>query len=130
MLADKDRIFTNVYGYQPWNLTAAQARGDWDGTKALLAMGRDKIVDEIKAKGGDAVANYDSVSTPEGGAAIVKTAVDACGKVDIVVNNAGTLRDKSFLKLTCDDMESVIDVHHNGPLHFSHPPTASFSEQQ
>ena len=48
-LADKDRIFTNLYGYQPWNLAAAQKRGDWDGTKKLLAMGRDKIVEEIKA---------------------------------------------------------------------------------
>jgi NADH-quinone oxidoreductase subunit F len=48
-LADKDRIFTNLYGYQPWNLAAARQRGDWDGTKALLALGRDKIVDEIKA---------------------------------------------------------------------------------
>jgi NADH-quinone oxidoreductase subunit F len=49
MLADKDRIFTNVYGYQPWNLKAAQARGDWDDTKAILAKGRDAIIDEIKA---------------------------------------------------------------------------------
>ncbi len=48
-LADKDRIFTNLYGYQPWNLAAAQKRGDWDDTKALLALGRDKIVEEIKA---------------------------------------------------------------------------------
>jgi len=40
-LADKDRIFTNVYGYQPWNLSAAQARGDWDNTKDLIARGRD-----------------------------------------------------------------------------------------
>lgn len=50
-LADKDRIFTNVYGYQPWNLKAAQARGDWDNTKALLAKGRDAIVQEIKDSG-------------------------------------------------------------------------------
>jgi NADH-quinone oxidoreductase subunit F len=50
-LADKDRIFTNVYGYQPWNLTAAQERGDWDDTKAILAKGRDAIIDEIKASG-------------------------------------------------------------------------------
>ena len=50
-LQDKDRIFTNVYGYQPWNLKAAQARGDWDNTKALLALGQDKIIDEIKASG-------------------------------------------------------------------------------
>jgi NADH-quinone oxidoreductase subunit F len=50
-LADKDRIFTNLYGYQPWNLAAAQARGDWDNTKALLTLGRDKIIEEIKASG-------------------------------------------------------------------------------
>jgi len=50
-LADKDRIFTNLYGYQPWNLKAAQARGDWDNTKALLEKGRDGIIEEIKASG-------------------------------------------------------------------------------
>jgi NADH-quinone oxidoreductase subunit F len=50
-LADKDRIFTNLYGYQPWNLAAAQMRGDWDDTKALLARGQDAIIDEMKASG-------------------------------------------------------------------------------
>jgi NADH-quinone oxidoreductase subunit F len=51
MLADKDRIFTNLYGYQPWNLKAAQARGDWDNTKDILARGRDAIIEEMKASG-------------------------------------------------------------------------------
>jgi NADH-quinone oxidoreductase subunit F len=51
MLADRDRIFTNVYGYQPWNLPAARARGDWDNTKALLERGRDAIIQEIKDSG-------------------------------------------------------------------------------
>jgi len=51
MLADRDRIFTNLYGYQPWNLKAAQKRGDWDGTKALLARGPDAIIQEIKDSG-------------------------------------------------------------------------------
>ena len=50
-LADKDRIFTNVYGYQPWNLKAAQARGDWDNTKALLERGQDAIIQEMKDSG-------------------------------------------------------------------------------
>ena len=50
-LSDKDRIFTNLYGYQPWTLKAAQKRGDWDNTKALLARGREAIVEEIKASG-------------------------------------------------------------------------------
>lgn len=51
MLADKDRIFTNVYGFQPWNLPAAQARGDWDNTKKLLERGQEAIIEEIKDSG-------------------------------------------------------------------------------
>ena len=50
-LSDKDRIFTNLYGYQPWNLAAARARGDWDNTKALLERGQDAIIQEMKDSG-------------------------------------------------------------------------------
>jgi NADH-quinone oxidoreductase subunit F len=51
MLADKDRIFTNLYGYQDWRLEGARARGDWDNTKAILKMDPDKIIEEVKASG-------------------------------------------------------------------------------
>ncbi len=51
MLHDKDRIYTNLYGFQPWNLEAARKRGDWDGTKALMDKGRDWIIDEVKTSG-------------------------------------------------------------------------------
>lgn len=51
LLEDKDRIFTNLYGYHPWNLEAAKKRGDWDNTKALIELGRDKIIEEMKASG-------------------------------------------------------------------------------
>ena len=51
MLADKDRIFTNVYGFQPWTIDAAMKRGDWDNTRALLDIGQDAIIDRIKASG-------------------------------------------------------------------------------
>jgi len=51
LLEDKDRIFTNLYGYHPWNLEGARKRGDWDNTKALIELGRDKIVEEVKASG-------------------------------------------------------------------------------
>jgi len=51
MLADKDRIFTNLYGYHDWKLAGARTRGDWDNTKALLAKGQDKIIEEVKASG-------------------------------------------------------------------------------
>ena len=80
-----------------------------------------KVVDEITAKGGQAVPNFDSVSTPEGGASIVKTAVDAFGKVDIVVNNAGFLRDKSFTKLEFADLDAVLDVHLKAAFYVSQP---------
>src|SRR3546814_19642976 len=51
MLEEKDRIFTNVYGFQPWNLTAANQRGDWDNTKKLMALGQDGIIEEVTASG-------------------------------------------------------------------------------
>ena len=86
------------------------------------------VVDEIKAKGGDAVPNFDSVMTPEGGANVVKTAIDAFGKVDVVINNAGFLRDKSFLKLTWDDLDAIIDVHLKAAFYVSQPAFASMKE--
>jgi NAD(P)-dependent dehydrogenase (short-subunit alcohol dehydrogenase family) len=87
-----------------------------------------KVVDEIKAAGGDAAPNFDSVSTPEGGAAIVQTAIDTFGKVDIVINNAGFLRDKSFLKLTWDDLDAIIDVHLKAAFYVSQPAFANMKE--
>src|SRR5580692_7530295 len=80
-----------------------------------------KVVDEITAAGGEAVPSYDSVSTPAGGESIVKTAVDSYGKVDVVVNNAGILRDKSFAKLTWEDLDAVLDVHLKGAFYVSQP---------
>ena len=80
-----------------------------------------KVVDEIKAAGGEAVANYDSVATPEGGASIVKTAVDTFGKVDIIINNAGILRDTSFKNMTPDQVNPVLDVHLRGAFYVTQP---------
>jgi NAD(P)-dependent dehydrogenase (short-subunit alcohol dehydrogenase family) len=94
--------------------------GSVDGTGGDDAAAQ-KVVDEIKAAGGEAVPNYDSVSTPEGGENIVKTAVDAFGKVDVVINNAGILRDKSFAKLTWEDLDAVLDVHLKGAFYVSQP---------
>ena len=51
MLADKDRIFKNLYGQHDWGLDGARARGAWDGTKAILEKGRDTIINEVKASG-------------------------------------------------------------------------------
>ena len=88
-----------------------------------------KVVDEIVALGGVAVADTNSVSTPEGGAAIVKSAVDAYGRVDIVINNAGILRDKSFHNLTPDLMNPVFDVHLKGAFYVTQPAFVLMREQ-
>jgi len=79
------------------------------------------VVAEIEALGGEAVANGDSVATPEGGEAIVQAAVDAFGTVDIVINNAGILRDKSFHNMTPELLNPVIDVHLKGAFYVTQP---------
>ncbi len=89
----------------------------------------ERVVDEIKAAGGEAVADTNSVATPEGGAAIVQTAIDAFGRIDIVVNNAGILRDKSFHNMTPDLWGPVLDVHLNGAYHVTSAAWPHFREQ-
>ncbi len=88
--------------------------GAFDGTGSGSATMAQKVCDEIKAAGGEAVPDYNSVSTPEGAAGIVKTALDKFGKLDIVINNAGILRDKSIVKMEEDDWRKVIQVHLDG----------------
>lgn len=87
------------------------------------------VVDEIKAAGGEAVADTNSVATPEGGAAIVQTAIDAYGKVDVVINNAGILRDKSFHNMTPELLNPVLDVHLKGAFYVTQPAWVVMREQ-
>ncbi|MGD2060375.1 MAG: SDR family oxidoreductase [Acidimicrobiia bacterium] len=94
--------------------------GAVDGTGSSESAA-DKVVTEIAEAGGEAVANYDSVASPEGGESIVQTALDSFGKVDIVINNAGILRDKSFTKMTMDEVQAVLDVHLKGGFNVSSP---------
>jgi NAD(P)-dependent dehydrogenase (short-subunit alcohol dehydrogenase family) len=101
--------------------------GAADGTGGGSSMA-DQTVKEINEAGGKAVANYDSVATPEGGKAIVQTALDNFGKVDILINNAGILRDKSFLKLEPQHLEAVIDVHLKGAFFVTQPAFAAMKE--
>jgi NAD(P)-dependent dehydrogenase (short-subunit alcohol dehydrogenase family) len=81
----------------------------------------DQVVEEIKAAGGEAAANYDSVATVEGGQGILKTALDAFEKVDILINNAGILRDKSHANMEEDDWDAVITVHLKGTYCVTRP---------
>ncbi|MCF6472304.1 SDR family oxidoreductase [Nonomuraea sp. MG754425] len=87
--------------------------GALDGTGASAGPAAE-VVDLIVKNGGQAVANADDIATPEGARAVVQAAVDAFGKLDIVVNNAGILRDKSFGKMTVEEFDAVLAVHVRG----------------
>jgi NAD(P)-dependent dehydrogenase (short-subunit alcohol dehydrogenase family) len=89
-----------------------------DGTDAGPAEG---VVHEITATGGEAVASIDSVATPEGGKAIIDTALDRYGRIDILVHNAGNVRAASLKEMGYDDFEAVLDVHLRGAFHVVRP---------
>lgn len=93
--------------------------GTMDGTGGGGSSAADKVVEEIKAAGGQAVASYDGVDTWEGAQKIVAKAKEAFGKLDIVINNAGILRDVSFLKMTDEDWDKVLRVHLTGTMYVS-----------
>ena len=99
---------------------------DGSGASHLAA---DKVVEEIKTAGGQAVASYDSVATMEGGQNIVQTALDQFGTVDILINNAGILRDKSFLKMSEAEWDQVISVHLKGAFCVTQPTVKIMKEK-
>jgi NAD(P)-dependent dehydrogenase (short-subunit alcohol dehydrogenase family) len=88
-----------------------------------------QVADEIADQGGEAVANTDSVSTQRGGEAIVQSALDAFGRVDIVINNAGILRDKAFHNLTEELLDPVLKVHLYGAFWVTLPAWKLMREQ-
>ncbi len=103
--------------------------GNTDGTGSGHTMA-EITVKEIEQVGGRAIPNYDSVATPEGGEAIVQAALDAFGRVDIVINNAGILRDKSFANLAAEDLDAVLDVHLRGAFFVTQPAFRAMKQQQ
>ena len=100
--------------------------GSVHGTGAS-ASAADKVVQEIESSGGVAVANYDSV---EFGERIIQTAVEKFGKVDIVINNAGILKDKSFVKMSDDDWDLVQKVHVYGAFRVTKAAWDHFQKQK
>lgn len=93
--------------------------GARDGTGGGSEMA-DQVVAEITEAGGEAVANYDDVARAEGGEGLVQTALDAFGRVDVVVNNAGILRDVTFHKMDDRQWDAVVKVHLYGTYHVTH----------
>lgn len=98
------------------NDLGGSADGQGNDTRAA-----DEVVAQIRSAGGEAAANYDSVATAEGGERIVQTAMDSFGRVDIVVNNAGILRDSSIPKMPSENFDAVIDVHLKGAFFVTQP---------
>ncbi len=98
--------------------------GSLDGLSAA-----DAVVAEILEAGGTAVASHDDVATPEGGGAIVQRALDAFGRIDAVVNNAGILRDRSFHKMSDEEWDAVVRVHLYGTYNVTRAAMPHFREQ-
>ncbi len=98
------------------NDTGGSVTGDGANTEAASV-----VVEEIRAQGGEAVADTHSVTTPDGGQAIVDTALDTWRRVDIVINNAGIVGDAPFEEMTADRLEPLIDVHLKGAFHVTRP---------
>jgi NAD(P)-dependent dehydrogenase (short-subunit alcohol dehydrogenase family)/acyl dehydratase/putative sterol carrier protein len=103
--------------------------GSRDGAGGGSSSPADRVVAEIRDAGGQAVASYDNVATVEGGEKIIKTALDEFGRVDILINNAGILRDKSFVKMEPEAWQAVLDVHLNGAYHVTRPAFAAMKEK-
>ena len=102
--------------------------GTFDGKGSSSSMA-DNVVAEIKAAGGKAVASYDSVSTSAGGKAIIETAMDSFGRVDVLVSNAGNLRNAPIDELSDDTLDAMIDVHLKGGFNVSRPAFRQMKKQ-
>ena len=92
--------------------------GAGEGASSTAA---DAVVDEIRSAGGEAVASHDSVSTRQGGTAIVHKAIDAFGQVDILISNAGFLRNARFEDLTDAQIDPILDVHLKAAFYVGQP---------
>ena len=107
------------------NDTGGSVTGDGSDSRAA-----DVVAEEIRGLGGEAVADSHSVTTPEGGKAIIDAAIRAWGRVDIVINNAGIVRDAPFEDMTADRLEPLVDVHLKGAFYVTGPAWKVMREQR
>ncbi len=102
---------------------------EWDGTGEKVATPADEVVKEIKDAGGEAVANYDSVTDFNGAKRIVDCAVESFGRLDILVNNAGFLRDRMSFKMSQEEWDTVVGVHLTGTFYCGRWASLYFRDQ-
>ncbi|VVS94719.1 SDR family oxidoreductase [Desulfoluna spongiiphila] len=114
------RAYAHAFASRGARVVVNDLGGNRDGTGEARGAA-DTVVAELAQYGGGAVANYDSVATVSGGERIIATAEDHFGRVDVLVNNAGVLRDKSLLKMTEEDWELVVNVHLKGAFCVTRP---------
>jgi NAD(P)-dependent dehydrogenase (short-subunit alcohol dehydrogenase family) len=107
------------------NDTGGSVTGDGPNGQAATAA-----AEEIRRRGGEAVADSNSVTTPEGGEAIIDTALHTWGHVDIVINNAGIVRDAPFEDMTAERLEPLVDVHLKGAFYVTRPAWKVMREQR
>ncbi|MEW6349458.1 MAG: SDR family NAD(P)-dependent oxidoreductase [Thermodesulfobacteriota bacterium] len=101
-----------------------------DGSGAASIHAADKVVAEIRAAGGEAVSNYDSVASEQGAAAIIQSALDTYGGVDILINNAGILRDRTLAKMEPHEWQAVRSVHLDGAFHMTRAALGAMREKK
>ena len=101
-----------------------------DGSGPGSTTAADTVVEEIRAQGGEAVANHDSIISAEGGNIIIDAAVEAFGTIDILINTAGILRDKSFAKMEEKNWDAVLDVHLKGSFNVTRAAWPRMRENQ
>lgn len=114
------RAYAHAFGKRGARVVVNDLGTATDGSGASTNAA-DQVVEEIRALGGQAVASYDSVSTEEGGRAIIQRALSTFGQIDALVSNAGILRDSSYAKLEKAAFDAVLDVHLRGAYFVSRP---------
>ncbi len=123
------RAFALLMAEEGAKLVINDLGGEKDGSGASK-MAADEVVEEIRASGGAAAANYDSVATAQGGESIIKTALDNFGRIDILVNNAGILRDRMLHNMSDEEWDLVMKVHLYGHFYCTRPAIIQMRQQR
>jgi len=123
------RAFVTLMAEEGARVVVNDLGGGIDG-KGASRVPADEVVSEIKKRGGEAVANYDSVATPEGAEHIIRTAIDHFGRIDILVNCAGITRDRMIFNMTDEEWDSVIKVHLYGHFYCTRAACIAMRQQR
>ena len=117
-----------LFAEQGARLVVNDLGGEWDGTRRDTRAATE-VVEEIAASGGEAVAHFEDISEPDGAASLIGTALDMWGRLDVVVNNAGILRDRMVFNMSVQEWDAVIKVHLRGHFLVTHEACAHWRDR-